>query len=32
MADAFPSNVAKDYHVVIDTMKGWPNVKEVQPK
>ena len=32
MAQAFPPNVAKDYQTVISTMKGWPNVKDVQPK
>jgi len=32
MADVFPTNVAKDYQTVIDTMKGWPKVKSVQPK
>lgn len=32
MAEVFPDNVAKDYQAVIQTMKGWPNVKEVQPK
>ncbi len=32
MADVFPSNVAKDYLTVINTMKSWPQVKNVQPK
>jgi hypothetical protein len=32
MAEVFPSNVAKDYQTVIDTMKSWPKVKNVQPK
>ena len=32
MVEVFASNVAKDYQAVIGTMKGWPKVKEVQPK
>jgi hypothetical protein len=32
MADAFPSNVAKDYETLIKTMSSWPTVKSVQPK
>jgi hypothetical protein len=32
MAEALPPNAAKDYQTVINAMKGWPNVKEVQPK
>jgi len=32
MAEVFPGNVQKDYQTIIQTMKGWPNVKDVQPK
>ncbi|MBB5337840.1 hypothetical protein [Tunturiibacter gelidoferens] len=32
VAELFPTNVAKDYQVVLNTLRTWPNVKSVQPK